>query len=96
MIGRMLDPDIPTMVNREGDQIEFIRVVYRLASGVTKEEGRDTLEVDLSRALSAEAFKRPAEERCRGAKGVVDGSGSLCAGLAFEGSHFVGGREFVF
>jgi hypothetical protein len=43
MIGRIIDPDIPTMVNREGDQIEFIRVVFRLTKSIAKEDVHDVL-----------------------------------------------------
>jgi hypothetical protein len=44
MIGRIIDPDIPTMVNREGDQIEFIRVVFRLTEGIAKGDLHDVLD----------------------------------------------------
>ena len=30
LVGRVLDPEVPVMVNSEGDAIEFIRIVFRL------------------------------------------------------------------
>ncbi len=43
MITPISDPNISTMVNNEGDEIEFIRVVYQLSEGTTKEDVQNAL-----------------------------------------------------
>ena len=43
LIGRLIDEDFPDIVNKEGDEIQFIRVGYRFAEGVTGQDIRDEL-----------------------------------------------------
>ena len=44
MIEHAIDPDEPVVVNSEGDAIEFIRIVFRLADNATHSAVRDALE----------------------------------------------------
>lgn len=44
MIGKAMDPDEPVVVNSEGDAVEFIRIIFRLAENAEHSAVRDALE----------------------------------------------------
>jgi hypothetical protein len=43
LIERIVDPVVPQFANSDGDDMEFMRLVYRLAKGVTAKEARAAL-----------------------------------------------------
>ena len=44
LLERMESPAVPQMTNSEGDEIEFMRLVYRLSAGVTPDQVRGALD----------------------------------------------------
>ena len=44
LLDRTLDPKLPRMTNSDGEEMEFIALVYRLKDGVTPEQVRATLD----------------------------------------------------
>ena len=56
LIERIVDPVIPQFANSDGEDMEFIRLVYRLAKGVTAKEARAALNRIPGLDAASEAF----------------------------------------
>ena len=56
LLDRTVNPAVPAMTNSDGDEIEFMRLVYRLSEGVTPEQVRATLDQAPNLEAASETF----------------------------------------
>ncbi len=56
LLERMVNPAVPQMTNSDGDEIEFMRLVYRLSEGVTPEQVRGALDRAPNLEAASETF----------------------------------------
>lgn len=78
LLDRILNPAIPQITNSEGEEMEFMRLVYRLAEGVTPAQVRAALDQRPELDVESETFWNWLEpEAASGNSQQADASGDL-------------------
>lgn len=97
VVERVLDPVIPQLVNSSGDEMEFMRVVYRRSDGVTDDQLRAALAKapDLHAESETAWIWLPADMTSRDAGKAADPSALTYTVTTEEGSTILGTIELT-